>query len=177
MRVPAAIAEILKREGVEIVFGYPVNPIFDAVAAADIRPIVVRQERIGIHMADAFSRMRSGQQIGVFTMQSGPGTENAFGAVAQAFSESVPLVVIAGGYARNQTNVFPYFSGLVNYKHITKSTEQLTDAAFLPDMMRRAQDFLVRRGVLDTQASWQDVFSQAPSTAAAVTSLTASSMK
>ena len=138
MKVQDAIAEILKREGVETLIGYPVNPMFDAAARANIRTIVVRQERIGVHMADSFSRMRSGQQIGVFTMQSGPGTENAFGAVAQAFSESVPLVVIAGGYARNQTNVFPYFSGLVNYKHITKSTEQLTVASALPDIMRRA---------------------------------------
>src|SRR5690606_22413104 len=55
-----------------------------------------------------------------------------------AWSESVPLVVIAGGYARNQTNVFPYFSGLVNFKHITKSTEQLTVAESLQDVMRRA---------------------------------------
>jgi acetolactate synthase-1/2/3 large subunit len=138
MQVQDAIAEILKREGVETLIGYPVNPMFDAAAKANIRTIVVRQERIGVHMADSFSRMNSGKKIGVFTMQSGPGTENAFGAIAQAWSESVPLVVIAGGYARNQTNVFPYFSGLVNFQHITKSAEQVTDAAMLPNVMRRA---------------------------------------
>jgi thiamine pyrophosphate-dependent acetolactate synthase large subunit-like protein len=138
MLVQDAIAEILKREGVETLLGYPINPLFDAAARADIRPLVVRQERIGVHMADAFSRMRSGRDIGVFTMQSGPGTENAFGAVAQAFSESVPIVVIAGGYARSQTNVFPYFSALVNYQHVTKWCEQVTVAAAVPDAMRRA---------------------------------------
>jgi thiamine pyrophosphate-dependent acetolactate synthase large subunit-like protein len=138
MQVQDAIAEILKREGVETLIGYPINPLFDAAARANIRPLVVRQERIGIHMADSFSRMRSGRDIGVFTMQSGPGTENAFGGVAQAFSESVPMVVIAGGYARTQSNVFPYFSALVNYQHVTKWCEQVTVPAAVPDALRRA---------------------------------------
>ncbi|MGE0688510.1 MAG: thiamine pyrophosphate-requiring protein [Dehalococcoidia bacterium] len=138
MRVPAAIAEILKREGVDIVFGYPVNPIFDAVAEKDIRPIVVRQERIGIHMADAYSRVSSGDKIGVFTMQAGPGSENAFGAVAQAYSESVPMVVLPGGYARHLTNVFPNFNSMVNYGNITKWAEQVTLSQYVPEAMRRA---------------------------------------
>ena len=52
MKTAAAIAEILKREGVEVLIGYPVNPIIEAAAVADIRTIMVRQERIGLHMAD-----------------------------------------------------------------------------------------------------------------------------
>ena len=56
MKVGAAIAEIMKREGVEILLGYPVNHLIEFAAAADIRPIMVRQERIGLHMADAISR-------------------------------------------------------------------------------------------------------------------------
>ena len=138
MRVPAAIAEILKREGVEFIIGYPINPIFDACAEADIRTIVVRQERTGVHMADAFSRLNSGKRIGVFTMQSGPGAENAFGAVAQAYSESVPMVVLPGGYARHLTNVFPNFNSSLNYREITKSSEQVTLPAYVPEAMRRA---------------------------------------
>ena len=130
MLVQDAIAEILKREGVETLIGYPVNPMFDAAARADIRTVVVRQERIGVHMADSFSRMSSGQEIGVFTMQSGPGTENAFGAVAQAFSESVPLVVIAGGYARSQTNVVPVLQRVWSTTSTSPSRcEQVTVAA------------------------------------------------
>ena len=92
MRVDTAIAEILKREGVELLIGYPVNPIIEDVAEADIRTIIVRQERTGLHMADAFSRLNSGHKVGVFAMQFGPGTENAFGGVAQAFGESVPIM-------------------------------------------------------------------------------------
>ena len=48
---------------------------------------MVRQERIGLHMADAISRVTSGRKIGVFCMQHGPGTENAYGGVAQAYGE------------------------------------------------------------------------------------------
>ncbi len=60
MKVSAAVAEILKREGVEFLIGYPVNHIIEASAEADIRTIIVRQERIGIHMADAVSKLSSG---------------------------------------------------------------------------------------------------------------------
>ena len=87
MKAAAAIAEILKREGVEFLIGYPVNTIIEASAQADIRTIIVRQERTGLHMADAVSRVTSADRIGVFVMQHGPGTENAFGGVAQAFGD------------------------------------------------------------------------------------------
>src|SRR5690349_24514339 len=89
MKAAAAVAEILKREGVEFLIGYPVNPIIEAAAEADIRTIIVRQERTGLHMADAVSRITSGERIGIFTMQHGPGAENAFGGVAQAYGDSV----------------------------------------------------------------------------------------
>ena len=100
MKTGDAIAEILKREGVEWIIGYPVNHILERGAAAGIRPIIVRQERTGLHMADAISRVTSGKKIGVFCMQHGPGAENAYGGVAQAYSESVPILVMPMGYAR-----------------------------------------------------------------------------
>ena len=53
MKVINAIAEILKREGVEYLIGYPVNPIIEAAAEAGIRTIMVRQERIGAAHGDA----------------------------------------------------------------------------------------------------------------------------
>ena len=89
MKVDDAIAEILKREGVEFITAYPVNPIIEAAARADIRTIIVRQERTGIHIADGYSRINSGNKIGVFASQAGPGTENSFGGVAQAYGDSV----------------------------------------------------------------------------------------
>src|SRR5437879_8036881 len=110
MKAAAAVAEVLKREGVEFLIGYPVNPIIEAAAQADIRTIIVRQERTGLHMADATSRLSSGERVGVFAMQYGPGTENAFGGVAQAYGESVPLVVLPAGYPRHLTNIPPNFN-------------------------------------------------------------------
>ncbi|GBD16673.1 Acetolactate synthase isozyme 3 large subunit [bacterium HR26] len=138
MKVADAVAEILKREGVEFLFGYPVNPIIEAAARADIRTIIVRQERTGIHMADAVSRITSGERIGVFAMQYGPGAENSFGGVAQAYGDSVPIVVLPAGYPRRLTNIPPNFNAFLNYQHITKWAEQVVVAAAVPDALRRA---------------------------------------
>jgi acetolactate synthase-1/2/3 large subunit len=138
MKVAAAIAEILKREGVEFLIGYPVNPVIEAAAAADVRTIIVRQERVGLHMADAVSRQSSGRKIGVFALQHGPGAENAFGGIAQAYSESVPIVVLAAGYGRRLNNYDPFFNAFLNYQHITKWIEQVTCPDAVPDVLRRA---------------------------------------
>jgi thiamine pyrophosphate-dependent acetolactate synthase large subunit-like protein len=138
MKAAAAVAEILKREGVEFLIGYPSNPIIEAAAAADIRTIIVRQERTGIHMADAVSRVSSGRHIGVFAMQHGPGTENSFGGVAQAYGESVPIVVLPAGYPRRLINIPPNFNAALNYRHITKWSEQVLLPGEVPAAMRRA---------------------------------------
>ena len=138
MKVAAAVAESLKREGTEFLLGYPVNPIIEAAAQADIRTIIVRQERTGLHMADAVSRLTSGGTIGVFAMQSGPGVENAFGGVAQAYGESVPMVVLPSGYPRHLNNIAPNFNAALNFKHVTKTAEQVTRADVAPDAIRRA---------------------------------------
>ena len=138
MKVADAIARVLKAEGVEYLFAYPVNPIIEAAAKLDIRPIIVRQERIGLHMADAMSRITSGEKIGVFCMQSGPGSENAFGGVAQAYGDSSPIVVLPGGYSRHLSQIQPNFSAALNYRHVTKSCEQVTMPEAVPEAMRRA---------------------------------------
>jgi thiamine pyrophosphate-dependent acetolactate synthase large subunit-like protein len=138
MKGAAAVAEILKREGVKFLIGYPINPIIEAAAEADIRTIIVRQERTGLHMADGFSRVSSGQRIGVFAMQWGPGSENSFGGVAQAFGESVPIVVLPGGHPRDLTNIPPNFNSFINFRNITKWIEQVTLGSVIPDAMRRA---------------------------------------
>jgi acetolactate synthase-1/2/3 large subunit len=138
MKAAAAVAEILKREGTTFLIGYPVNTIIEAAAQADIRTIIVRQERVGLHMADAVSRVSSGQQIGVFAMQHGPGAENSFGGVAQAYGDSVPIVVLPGGYPRRITNVAPNFNSSLNYRHVTKWCEQVTLAGEVPNALRRA---------------------------------------
>jgi acetolactate synthase-1/2/3 large subunit len=138
MNAAEAVAEILKREGTEFLIGYPVNAIIEASARADIRTIIVRQERTGLHMADAVSRVCSGQKVGVFAMQHGPGTENSFGGVAQAYGDSSPIVVLPAGYPRRLINVPPNFNAFLNFQRVTKSCEQVTLADAVPDAMRRA---------------------------------------
>ena len=145
MKAVDAIARVLKAEGVEILFAYPVNPIIEAAAAENIRTVIVRQERIGLHMADAFSRLSSGEKIGVFCMQHGPGAENAFGGIAQAFSESVPILVIPAGYPRRLAHYRPNYNSTLNLKHVTKWAEPVTMGEALPDVMRRAF-FQLRNG-------------------------------
>ncbi len=138
MNVADAVARVLKAEGVEILFAYPVNPIIEAAAKLDIRPIIVRQERTGLHMADAMSRLTSGAKIGVFCMQSGPGSENAFGGVAQAYGDSAPIVVLPAGYPRHLAQIQPNFSSALNFRHVTKASEQVTMAEAVPEAMLRA---------------------------------------
>jgi thiamine pyrophosphate-dependent acetolactate synthase large subunit-like protein len=138
MKVGAAIAEIMKREGIDILTAYPVNHLIEFCAELDIRPIIVRQERTGLHMADAISRMTSGRKIGAFCMQHGPGTENAYGGIAQAFAESVPVLVVPGGYARRLAHVEPNYNAVAQMRGVTKSAEPIVVAAEVPNIMRRA---------------------------------------
>jgi acetolactate synthase I/II/III large subunit len=137
MKVVEAIAKAMKAEGVEILFAYPVNPLIEAAAAEDIRTIIVRQERVGLHMADAWSRLSSGKSIGVFCMQHGPGAENAFGAVAQAYGESVPVLVIPAGYQRRLAHYYPNFNSVENMRQVTKWAEPMTMGRAAPEVLRR----------------------------------------
>jgi thiamine pyrophosphate-dependent acetolactate synthase large subunit-like protein len=133
-----AIASILKQEGVEWIGCMPSNSLIEAAAATGIRPIVCRQERTGVHMADGFSRISNGRRLGVFLMQAGPGAENAFGGVAQAFADSVPILLLPAGANRDRLGVPPTFSPTRSYESITKWSAQINLASRVPELMRRA---------------------------------------
>jgi thiamine pyrophosphate-dependent acetolactate synthase large subunit-like protein len=134
----AVVADILKREGTDFLACYPRNPLIDACAEIGIRPILCRQERVGVGMADGYSRVRKGRQNGVFAAQHGPGIENAFAGVAQAFSENVPLLVIPAGFAAERQSVRPTFRAAEVYKPVTKWSAMASSVQELPDLMRRA---------------------------------------
>ncbi len=138
MRTDAAIAEILKREGVDVLFGYPRNRLLEAAAIADIRTIIVRQERTGLHMADAVSRLTRGRRMGVFCMQHGPGAENAYGGVAQAYGDSVPVLVLPQGYARRLAHVPHNFNSTIQMAGVAQHCEPVTIGAEVPNIFRRA---------------------------------------
>ena len=94
----AILIECLKRQGVEFVFGYPggaVLPIYDELFAdSDIRHILVRHEAGAAHAAEGYAR--STGKPGVVLVTSGPGATNAVTGIADAYMDSIPLVVITG---------------------------------------------------------------------------------
>lgn len=138
MKLGTAIAEIMRREGIEILCGYPVNHLIEHAAKAEIRPVMVRQERVGVHMADAISRVTSGRTVGAFCMQHGPGAENAMGGVAQCFGESVPVLVLPMGYQRRLAHIEPNFNSSEAMKPFSKSSEPIILAAEVANIFRRA---------------------------------------
>ncbi len=133
-----AIAEILKREGIEFLACYPNQPLIEACALAEIRPIICRQERVGMAIADGFSRTTNGKRLGVFAMQHGPGTENAFPGAAQAFSDNVPMLLLPGGESTYRASISPTFSSVDNYRLVTKWAAQINHVERIPELMRRA---------------------------------------
>jgi acetolactate synthase-1/2/3 large subunit len=116
------VAAALKREGVSFLTGFPFNQIFDSAAEIGIRPIMARTERVAINIADGFSRMSAGRAFGVTGVQYGPGAEAAFGAVAQAFSDSVPILLLPGGYDSREAGVVPNFASAEQMRGIAKAT-------------------------------------------------------
>jgi acetolactate synthase I/II/III large subunit len=132
------IAQILKQEGTEFFSCYPRNQAIEPCAAIDIRPILCRQERVGVGIADGYSRIKRGKKNGVFGAQAGPGIENAFPGVAQAFSENVPILIIAGGLPLSRQYVRPVFRAAEVYRPITKWSALAHNVQELPSLMRRA---------------------------------------
>ena len=141
MKGSIAIAKILKMEGVEFVSGFPYNEVFESAAQEGIRCIASRTERVAVNIADAFTRVSNCNRIGVCAVQNGPGIENSFSGVAQAFGESVPILILAGGPARRRF-LTPNFNAAKNYQEITKWADTINFADRIPEMMRRAFTYL-----------------------------------
>jgi acetolactate synthase-1/2/3 large subunit len=138
MRTAETIVEVLKREGVSTLFCFPTTSLIENAVAAGIRPIICRQERVGVDMADGFARVSNGKPPGVFMMQYGPGSENAFPGIATAFSDSVPILFLPLAHARDQSQVFPTFRSSRTYASITKQTEEIVVPQATTAVMRRA---------------------------------------
>ncbi len=132
------IAKVLKAEGVDFIACYPRNPVIEACAKEGIRPVVCRQERVGLAIADGFSRTTNGRRLGVFICQHGPGAENAFPGIAQAYSDNVPLLFIPGGEPASRQGVRPTFSARDNYAHVTKWSTYVSDPRRLAPALRHA---------------------------------------
>src|SRR5438105_11093363 len=128
MKASAAVASVLKAEGTEFLFCFPVNALIDEAARLDIRPIVARTERTLVNMADGYSRATNGRRIGVAAVQHGPGAENAFAGVAQAFADGSPLLFLPGGNLRGRGDITPHFQPADTYPAVTKRPAQANRA-------------------------------------------------
>src|SRR5438552_5092614 len=138
MKASAAVASILKAEGTEFLFCFPVNALIDEAARLGIRPIVARTERTLLNMADGYSRATNGRRIGVAAVQHGPGAENAYAGVAQAFADGSPLLFLPGGNAAGRTDIPPNFDAPASYRTVSKWSARVNAASRVPALMRRA---------------------------------------
>jgi len=138
MNAADLIIGILKKEGVEYLPAFPHSDLIDAAARADIRPIIVRQERHALHMADGYARMNAGRKLCATTVQYGPGSENAIGAVAQCYADNVPLLHIPGGYARAEQGVAPNINVTRTLQGISKWSEFVYQPERIVQMMQNA---------------------------------------
>jgi acetolactate synthase I/II/III large subunit len=138
MNIVDAIATILTHEGVTFLSCFPIPPMIQVCAAAGIRPQVCAQERVGVGIADGYSRITNGHPVGVFAMPYGPGAENAFPGVATAFSDATPVLLLPLGHPRDRAQVFPLFSSVRTYASVTRAVETLHLADEVSEVMRRA---------------------------------------
>ena len=91
------LIESLKKEGVEIIFGYPggqVLPIFDQLYDSSVKLMLVRHEQAAAHAADGYARATG--KTGVCLATSGPGATNLVTGIATAYMDSILMVAITG---------------------------------------------------------------------------------
>ena len=96
-----AIIQCLQEEGVDLIFGYPggaVIELYDELLKSTIRHVLVRHEQGAVHAADGYARASG--KVGVALLTSGPGATNGVTAIATAYCDSIPLVVLTGQVPR-----------------------------------------------------------------------------
>ena len=136
------LVESLVAQGVEFVFGYPggaVLPIYDALFGDErLRHILVRHEAGAAHAAEGYARATG--KPGVVLVSSGPGATNAVTGIADAFMDSIPLVVITGQVPTGLigTDAFQEADTVGITRHCTKHNYLVKDAADLATVVDEA---------------------------------------
>ncbi len=133
-------ARILKSEGIPWVSCYPTSPVNNALGEEGVPILMMGEERFAVAVADGFSRVTCGKQIGVCTVMAGlnaAGIQMAYGAVAQAWEDSSPLLVIAEGVGPGATRHTHYDIGEA-FKSVTKWVGEIGRPELVPDYLRRA---------------------------------------
>src|SRR6478672_1284962 len=139
------IAELLQREGAEAIVGFPENRLLNSAALIGMRPIITRTERVAVNIADGFARATNGERIAPCVTQYGPGAEAAFAAVAQAFGDRSPILLIPGEHAVEVQGTTRGVRVEDAYRPITRWAATLNHPAHGPAVFRQALSAL--RGV------------------------------
>jgi len=142
MKVKAAngFARILKAEGVPWVSCYPTNHVNNALGEEGVPILMMGEERFAVAVADAFSRVTCGKQIGVCTVMANlnaAGIQMAYGAIGQAWEDSSPLLVIAEGVGQGASR-HTHYDMASAFKSVTKWVGRVDRAELVPDYARRA---------------------------------------
>src|SRR6266566_7774773 len=142
MKVKAAqgLARILKSEGVPWVACYPTNHVNNALGEEDVPILMMREERYAVAVADSFSRVTGGQQVRVCTIMGGlnaAGIQLAYGAVAQAFEDSSPVLVITAGVPQG-SSAHTHYDMVCGFQSVTKWVGTVDKAELIPDFAQRA---------------------------------------
>ncbi len=142
MKVKAAngLARTLKAEGVSWVSCYPTNHVNNALGEEGVPIYMMGEERFAVAVADAFSRVTNGKQIGVCTVMANlnaAGIQMAYGAIAQAWEDSSPLLVITEGVGQGAGR-HTHFDMAGALKSATKWVGKIDRAELVPDFVRRA---------------------------------------
>jgi thiamine pyrophosphate-dependent acetolactate synthase large subunit-like protein len=132
------IARILRAEGVEQVFCFPLSSIEEALTRAGIRVITSRQERIAGNMADGLSRSTNGRRLGVVAVQALAGAENAFAGVAHSFTDSTPTLFLPGHPGVDLIGERPTFDSMANYAATTKFATRILTPDHIASRFRQA---------------------------------------
>ena len=134
------IARILKAEGIPWVSCYPTSPVNNALGEEGVPILMMGEERFAVAVADAFSRVTSGKQIGACTVMAGlnaAGIQMAYGAIAQAWEDSSPLLVMAEGVGAGATR-HTHYDMAGAFRSVTKWVGEVGRADQVPDYVRRA---------------------------------------
>jgi len=142
MKGAQVLVELLKKEGVEFIFGYPGGAVLDIYDVLfdtpEIRHILVRHEQGAAHAADGYARTTG--KVGVCIATSGPGATNLVTGLATAYMDSIPIVALTG-------QVFTHLIGKDSFQEadttgitmpITKHNFLVTRAEDLPYVIREA---------------------------------------
>jgi acetolactate synthase-1/2/3 large subunit len=142
LKVEAAngLARVLKEEGVGWVSTFPTNIFNNACGEEGVRNLMVRDERYAVAVADGFSRVSNGRRFGVCSVMGGlnaAGIQMAYGALAQAYEDSTPLLCLTDGVPSDMSGV-ERFNIEDAFRSVTKWSGYINRAERVPEFMRRA---------------------------------------